>query len=306
MDGIIVLNKPAGWTSMDCCAVIRGVCRTKKVGHTGTLDPNATGVLPVCVGKATRLIEYMDFGPKKYRAGCRLGMVTDTQDIWGNVISEQERIPRFARNDIAGARNDIHFTRNDIEDALNTFIGEIQQVPPAYSAIKINGKKLYEYARAGKTVEVEPRTITIHGTELLEFDEEKGELLFDVTCSRGTYVRTICHDLGQKLGCGAVMSSLVRLSTCGYSLDQAVTIEELKENGPGQYLLPLETAVSEMPRIDLDPRQAWLFSNGVNAFFKKPEIADSSIYSVFHDERLVGTAKPDENGDFKPLKVFKE
>ena len=292
MDGIIVLNKPAGWTSMDCCAVIRKICNTKKVGHTGTLDPNATGVLPVCVGKATRLIEYMDFGPKKYRAGCRLGLVTDTQDIWGNEIRNAEEIPRFASKVIL--------------DALNSFIGEIQQIPPAYSAIKINGKKLYEYARAGKTVEAAPRSIMIHGIDLLEYDEEKGELLFDVTCSRGTYIRTICHDLGQRLGCGAAMSSLVRLSTCGYSLEEAVTIEELKENGPQQYILPLETAVSEMPRIDLTQWQAHLFSNGVNAFCKDPEIAGLSVYSVFYGDRLVGTAKPDENGDFKPLKVFKE
>lgn len=293
MDGIIVLNKPAGWTSMDCCAVIRGICRTKKVGHTGTLDPNATGVLPVCVGKATRLIEYMDFGPKKYRAGCRLGTVTDTQDIWGRETGEAVKPEQWP-------------SENEILDALKIFTGEISQIPPAYSAIKINGKKLYEYARAGKSVEIEPRKITVFDAELLDYDRENGELLFDVTCSRGTYIRTICHDLGKKLGCGAAMSSLVRLSTCGYSLEQSVTVEELKEKGPENFLLPIETAVSEMPRIDLNSKQAWLFSNGVNAFFRNPEIADHGVHAVFSGETLVGTAKPDENGDFKPLKVFKE
>lgn len=292
MDGIIVLNKPAGWTSMDCCAVIRGICKTKKVGHTGTLDPNATGVLPVCVGKATRLIEYMDFGPKTYRAGCKLGLVTDTQDIWGTPVEDVKEQGAWPSQD-------------QVRDVLASFCGDIQQIPPAYSAIKINGKKLYEYARAGKAVEVEARTITIHGTELLAYDREKGELSFDVTCSRGTYVRTICHDLGQKLGCGAAMSSLVRLSTCGYSLDQAVTIDELKEKGPESFLMPFESAVSEMPHIELNSKQAWLFSNGVHAFYRDPEIAHLGVYAVFSGQTLVGTAKPDENGDFRPLKVFK-
>lgn len=291
MDGIIVLNKPEGYTSMDCCAIIRGICKTKKVGHTGTLDPNATGVLPVCVGRATRLIEYMDFGPKTYRAGCQLGIVTDTQDIWGEKIE--------------GASAVKWPTESEIKEALGSFIGDIQQIPPAYSAIKVNGRKLYEYARAGKSVDVEPRTIRIHSIELLEYDEHNGRLFFDVTCSRGTYVRTICHDLGKKLGCGAAMSSLVRLSTCGYSLSQSVSLEQLKENGPEEYMLPLETAVSEMPRIDLNSKQAWLFSNGVAGFYSEPEIGDFSVHSVFSGEILVGTAKPDEKGDFKPLKVFK-
>ena len=215
-NGIIIIDKPAGWTSMDVCGKLRGILKTKKVGHAGTLDPMATGVLPVFVGSATRAVSYAEAGNKEYIAGLRLGLVTNTQDTSGDVL---EQHPAEG------------ITRGQLEAVLARFTGEIQQVPPMYSAIKIGGQKLYELARKGQEIERPARTVTIHGLELLEPEEPDGDWRLRVRCSKGTYVRTLCHDIGRALGCGGCMSSLRRTMAAGFTLAECLTIEEVQQQG---------------------------------------------------------------------------
>ena len=277
MNGILNLNKPAGYTSFDCVAVLRKLTGEKKIGHTGTLDPQATGVLPVCIGKATRLLEFMDSAPKTYVCGCTLGLETDTQDIWGSVL--YDRRPETAS-----------VTRENVEKALRSFEGEIEQKPPVFSAIKVNGKKLYEYAREGRDVEIPVRKVTIHSIRILDWNGPEEPFTFEVVCSRGTYVRSICHDLGQMLGCGACMSSLVRTQTCGYSIENAVSLDDLKQMTAEQIealLDPPETAVSHLPRLDLSDDQARLFCNG-NPVWSQDLTLTDEIQAVFFDKQLIG------------------
>ena len=280
MNGVLNLNKPAGYTSFDCVAILRRLTGERKIGHTGTLDPQATGVLPVCIGKATRLLEFMDSAPKTYVCGCTLGLETDTQDIWGSAISD--RRPETAS-----------LTRENVEKVLDTFRGEIDQKPPVFSAIKVRGKKLYEYAREGKDVEVPVRRVTIHGIRMLDWQGPQQPFTFEVVCSRGTYVRAICHDLGQTLGCGACMSSLVRTDTCGYSLEQALPLEDLRSMNAEQIealLDPPETAVSHLPRLELDEEQAKLFANG-NPIWSDGLTLSDEVQTVFHNNKLIGIVR---------------
>ena len=280
MNGVLNLNKPAGYTSFDCVAILRRLTGERKIVHTGTLDPQATGVLPVCIGKATRLLEFMDSAPKTYVCGCTLGLDTDTQDIWGSAISD--RRPETAS-----------LTRENVEKVLDTFRGEIDQKPPVFSAIKVKGKKLYEYAREGKDVEVPVRRVTIHGIRMLDWQGPQQPFTFEVVCSRGTYVRAICHDLGQALGCGACMSSLVRTDTCGYSLEQALPLEDLRSMNAEQIealLDPPETAVSHLPRLELDEEQAKLFANG-NPIWSDGLTLSDEVQAVFHNNKLIGIVR---------------
>ncbi len=280
MNGILNLSKPAGFTSFDCVAIVRRLTGEKKTGHTGTLDPQATGVLPICVGKATRLLEYMDSAPKTYVCGCTLGLETDTQDIWGGV-------KRDRRAEIGS------LTRENVEKVLDTFRGEIEQKPPVFSAIKVGGKKLYEYAREGREVEVPVRRVTVYSIRLLDWQGPLQPFTFEVVCSRGTYVRAICHDLGRKLDCGACMSSLVRTQTCGYSLEQAVSLEDLRNMTPEQIealLDPPESAVSHLPRLELGEEQAKLFVNG-NPAWSDDLTLSNEIQAVFHRDKLIGIVR---------------
>ncbi len=199
-DGIINVNKPAGWTSQDVCTKLRHVLHIKKIGHTGTLDPMATGVLPVCVGKATRIIEYYDRDPKSYHASMKLGIRTDTLDITGKIL------------ETSGCRE---VSEKAVREAFKAYKGNVRQIPPKYSALKINGKRAYDLAREGKDFEIKPREIIIYDNEVTRVDLERGEVEFDVTCSKGTYIRTICDDIGNDLGCGAVMTALTRTAS-GY------------------------------------------------------------------------------------------
>ena len=231
-NGILIIDKPAGWTSMDVCAKIRGILREKRVGHGGTLDPMATGVLPVFVGRATRAVEFAENGDKEYVAGLRLGLVTNTQDTTGEALEEREAL----------------VTGEQLEAALARFRGDILQIPPMYSAIKINGKKLYELARKGKEVERKPRPVTIRALELLNRPEAGGDFSLRVRCSKGTYVRTLCHDIGQALGCGACMSSLRRTVAAGYTLADAVTLEQVQERGEA-LLRPLDSLFARHPAL---------------------------------------------------------
>src|SRR5665647_564677 len=215
MNGIVNLLKPAGMTSHDCVYALRRISGERKIGHTGTLDPNACGVLPLCVGNATRLIEYMDKESKSYRCEMLLGLVTDTQDIWGKVTQDK-------RHQI------MNISMDAVNTALLNFKGVISQVPPNYSAIKINGKRLYKYAREGQEVKVSSRSVMIYRLELLNYDSISGRLIFDIECSKGTYVRTICHDLGEKLGIGGCMSFLLRTTASGFNILQTKTLQELE------------------------------------------------------------------------------
>ena len=239
-NGIIIMDKPAGWTSMDVCAKLRGILREKRVGHAGTLDPMATGVLPVFVGSATKAVSFAEDGQKEYIAGLRLGITTDTQDTSGTVLTTSP----------------VSAHRAAVEALLPQFMGEIQQIPPMYSAIKINGQKLYDLARKGKEVERKPRSITIYELELLEQTEE-GDYLLRCVCSKGTYIRTLCHDIGQALGCGAAMSSLRRTMAAGFSIDRAVTMDDVQEQGEA-LLLPLDAYFENYPayRIPSPKREA--------------------------------------------------
>ena len=248
-NGIIVIDKPQDWTSHDVVAKVRGILRERRVGHAGTLDPMATGVLPVFVGRATRAVEFAAESRKEYVAGLRLGVVTDTQDSTGTVL---DRRPAAAG-------------RADVEAALAGFRGEILQIPPMYSALKRDGKKLYELARQGKEVERAPRPITIYALELLEQTGE-GEYLLRVECSKGTYVRTLCHDLGAALGCGGCMCSLRRTRAAGFGLDRAVTLESLAAAaaaGQGEALLmPVDAYFERYPCLMVDAAAAKAVRNG--------------------------------------------
>lgn len=213
MDGIINVYKEAGFTSHDVVAKLRGILGQKKIGHTGTLDPMATGVLPVCCGKATKVCELLADRDKTYQAVCQLGIVTDTQDMTGTVLEENS------------ARN---ITEEEVKAAVSSFLGESMQIPPMYSALKVNGKKLYELAREGKTVEREARPITISKIDILRMNLEEQVFSLEVTCSKGTYIRTLCHDIGQKLGVGAALQNLVRTRVGNFMIGNALTMEEIE------------------------------------------------------------------------------
>ena len=232
-NGILIIDKPRDWTSMDVCAKLRGILREKRVGHGGTLDPMATGVLPVFVGQATRAVEFAENGRKEYVAGLRLGQVTNTQDVTGETL---ETHPVTAG-------------RRDVEQALARFLGDIQQIPPMYSAIKINGQKLYDLARKGQEVARKPRSITIYELELLEQVSET-DYTFRCVCSKGTYIRTLCHDIGHLLGCGGTLYSLRRTMAAGFTLEQAVTLEEVQEKGEA-LLLPADSLFAQHPALHL-------------------------------------------------------
>ena len=251
--GILIIDKPEGWTSMDVCAKLRGILREKRVGHAGTLDPMATGVLPVFVGRATRAVEYAAGGEKEYVAGLRLGLVTDTQDITGTVLETRPAA-------VSG---------RELEAVLSRFRGEIDQIPPMYSAVKISGKKLYELARKGKEVERPPRRVTIHALAV-EGQTGPADFTIRVRCSKGTYVRALCHDIGQALGCGGCMSSLRRTMAAGYTLDDAVTLERvLEEEEPAALLLPVDSCFRGLPALTLTAAQAKRVRNGTAFTFPR-------------------------------------
>ena len=245
-NGVLIIDKPQEWTSMDVCAKLRGVLREKRIGHGGTLDPMATGVLPVFVGRATRAVEFAVEGEKEYLAALKLGVITNTQDTTGEVVEERP----------------VAVDRAALEGVLDRFRGEIQQIPPMYSAIKVKGKKLYELARSGKEVERAPRAVTIHRLELLTqppegFPEEEHTWYLRVVCSKGTYVRTLCHDIGEALGCGGCMSALRRTRVGEYTLEGAVTLEEVQAAAdPAALLTPVDSCFAGRPMLLLKSAQA--------------------------------------------------
>lgn len=236
--GIVIIDKPSGWTSMDVCAKIRGILKEKRVGHGGTLDPMATGVLPVFVGQATRAVEFAENGEKEYIAGLRLGLVTNTQDTSGETLETHP----------------VTVDRAALEAVLPRFTGPIAQIPPMYSAIKINGQKLYELARKGTEIQRSARNITIFELELLE-QTDGGDWTLRVRCSKGTYVRTLCHDIGQVLGCGGCMSSLRRTMAAGFTLAESHTLEEVQQRGES-LLAPADSLFRQYPAHRLTTEKA--------------------------------------------------
>ena len=284
-NGIIIIDKPADWTSMDVCAKLRGILKTKKVGHAGTLDPMATGVLPVFVGQATRGVSFAESGEKEYVAKLRLGLVTDTQDTSGRTLAERP----------------VTVTTDDIAAVLPRFTGAIQQIPPMYSAIKINGQKLYDLARQGREVERKPRPVTIHRLELLEQLSDT-DFTLRVRCSKGTYVRTLCHDIGQALGCGGCMASLRRTMAAGYTLDESHTLEQVQAQGEA-LLRPVDTLFRQHPAYHIThPRVEQLCRNG-NAFTVKTPL-DGGIYRVYGTEGDFLCLSRLENGQMTSIKNF--
>lgn len=279
MNGILCVNKPQGWTSFDVVAKTRRLLGVKKIGHAGTLDPMATGVLPLFVGKATRAISLLPDHNKSYRAAFLLGQKTDTLDRTGTVLE----------------RTESHLTAENIDYALAAFRGEIEQIPPMYSAMKQNGKRLYELAREGKKVERKPRRVHISRLRLLSFDERTQSGRLEVDCSAGTYIRSLCDDLGVALGVGAVLTDLERVFACGFSLSDCVGIEELERQcGEGTLKMkPIEDAFLSFPRVQLSERQQKLFCNGValNLQMLPPVVGRSAVYGSC----FLGIARP-ENG----------
>lgn len=245
MDGIVIVDKPQGWTSQDVTARLRRVFGTRRIGHGGTLDPMATGVLPVFVGRATRAVEFFEHAEKTYETVLRLGITTDTEDMTGTVLTEEN----------------VSFTEEQLQETLAAFRGEILQVPPMYSALKVNGQKLCDLARKGKTVERQPRPITIHELTLVERGENT--LRLRVRCSKGTYIRTLCQDIGEALGCGGCMEALRRVRAGEYGIEDAVPLEQLLESEtPERYLRSLDTMFAHCPAVTLTANQEKRCRNG--------------------------------------------
>ena len=265
-DGILIVDKPTGWTSMDVCAKIRGILREKRVGHAGTLDPMATGVLPVFVGRATKAVSFAESGEKEYLAALRLGLVTDTQDITGEVLETHD----------ASA-----VTEAEVRAVLPRFTGEISQIPPMFSAIKINGQKLYDLARQGKEVERKARAVTIFALEVVEQVSETDYIL-RIRCSKGTYVRTLCHDIGQALGCGGCMFSLRRTMAAGFTLDESVTLEQMQEGGEA-LLRPTDSLFRDRPDYRLKTEKQEERCRNGNPFFIQENLPEGE-YRIYGRE----------------------
>ena len=265
-DGILIINKPADWTSMDVCAKLRGIYHEKRIGHAGTLDPMATGVLPVFIGRATRAVQFAESGDKEYIAVLRPGIVTDTQDTSGTVLEQHP----------------VQFSKQELEAILPRFTGEILQVPPMYSAIKVQGKKLYQLARKGREIERPARPITIHALELLDGPAENGDYRLRIRCSKGTYVRTLCHDIGQALGCGAAMADLQRTMACGYTLGESVTLAALQQSSdPAAFLRKVDSLFADHPAYTVDAEVEAKVRNGAAAAI--PNLA-SGTYRVYSQD----------------------
>lgn len=283
--GFLNVLKPPGMSSHDIVGFVRHTLGIKKVGHAGTLDPGAAGVLPVAVGRATRLIEYLEHAEKSYRAELVLGIATDSGDTSGTVLEKLE------------ASSFSMPSREAVEEALSKFRGDITQVPPAHSAIKIGGRRAYELVREGKTVEIPERHVTIHVLDLIGYDAGTHRLLLDVTCSRGTYIRTLCIDLGRALGLPAVMTFLVRTRVGDFTLADAMTLEELSAAGEKALLAP-ETMLSGLPRYDLPAGREHAFCNGLSTHdfhLAKAEAAckDGTIVRVYGMDTFLGIGRID-------------
>lgn len=266
MDGVLIINKPKGYTSHDVVNVLRKELNTKKIGHTGTLDPNATGVLPILVGQATKISKYLIEHDKTYIAELKLGERSLSGDLEGEII-ERKAIPEL--------------TKKQIETTLNSFLGKQEQIPPIYSSIKINGKKAYEYARKGEKIEIPARDIEIMDISLIKF---KGDIItFEVKCSKGTYIRVLCEDIAKKLGTVGLMSNLTRTEVDNFSIENAYTLEDIKTKKDILFI-SIEEVFKTNPSINLDDRKKELFLNGVKLTFNEPE----NVYRIYNNDIFIG------------------
>ena len=285
MNGIVIIDKPQGWTSQDVTARLRRVFNTRRIGHGGTLDPMATGVLPVFVGRATRGVEFFEHAEKAYETVLRLGMTTDTEDVTGRVLTEAE----------------VRVTEAQVQAVLEQFRGEILQIPPMYSALKVGGQKLCDLARKGKEVERRPRPITIH--ELTLLGQGENTLHLRVHCSKGTYIRTLCKDIGRTLGCGGCMQALRRVSAGEYTIEEAVPLQELLETeAPERYLRNVDTMFRNYPAVTLTANQEKRCRNG-NAFTLNTAGGTYRAYSQSGEFLMLAKV---EDGTMKTVKSFFE
>lgn len=284
MDGLLCIDKPEGLTSFSCCGALRRWLSTKKVGHAGTLDPNATGVLPIMVGRGTKAISLLPCHDKAYTATMRFGLQSDTLDIWGDVAETGGEIPDLEA----------------VKAVLPRFRGEIMQVPPMVSALKKDGVRLYDLARQGIEVEREARPITVYRLDLVDYDPTKGELTLDCHCSSGTYIRTICDDIGKALGCSGVMTSLRRTMAAGYTIDQCLTFEEAEqlaaEGKLEERLLPVESAFMVYPQVTVTAAQATRFQNGGSLALERLKTPVTGRVRVKDpDGRFLGLGSPKDD-----------
>ncbi len=285
-NGILIVDKPAGWTSQDVAAKLRGVFHEKRVGHGGTLDPMATGVLPIFIGRATRAVPFFEHADKVYEAGLRLGLVTDTQDVTGRTLEERA----------------FDVTQAQLEAALDSFRGEIAQIPPMYSAIKVNGQKLYALARQGKAVERAPRPVTIFALDLL--GGAGADWRLRVHCSKGTYVRTLCHDIGAALGCGGCLSALRRTRAGAYDVTRSHTMAEiLAADDPEALLLPTDSLFSDRPALKVAENAERKLRNGAPLHTPKLKDGEYRVYNQAGDFLLLAQVA---NGELKTVKSFFE
>lgn len=293
MNGVINIYKNTGMTSFDVVAMVRRVAKMKKVGHTGTLDPAASGVLPVCLGKATKIIDYIMENKKVYRVNLKLGMVTDTYDLEGEVLREEDAS---------------HITKDEILNCINTFLGTIDQVPPMYSALKQNGVRLYELARQGIEVHREARKITIYSIENIKI-ESNDNIQMDVCCSKGTYIRSLCYDIGEKLNVGATMTALERIQNGPFIKEEAINIEDLTEELLEKHIISIEKALDSFEKITVNEKFCKLLRNGVKVFDNRmysEEVEFNKLYRVYEDNGVfLGLGKRDEKG-FKLEKLLIE
>ncbi|MBR2284761.1 MAG: tRNA pseudouridine(55) synthase TruB [Ruminococcus sp.] len=282
--GVLCVNKPEGFTSFDVIAKLRGILHIRRLGHGGTLDPMATGVLPVFVGNATKACDIMPDNTKSYRAGFLLGQTTDTQDVTGELRDS----------------SDMPVSREDIESVLPQFTGNIMQLPPMYSAVQVGGQRLYDLARKGIEVERTPRSVEVMSIALTDYDSNTRRGTLEIACGKGTYIRTIINDIGEKLGCGGIMTSLVRTSSGGFTLDDCHTLDEIQsaaDSGKaGELILPAERIFSKLARLRLGEAQARMYRNGVKLSLErlydiKPGVTEYAVFAP--DGAFIGTAYAD-------------
>ena len=277
MNGIIIVNKSKGYTSHDIVAKVKKITG-EKVGHTGTLDPLATGVLPLLIGKGTLCSKYLMDHDKTYKVILKLGIKKNTGDGEGEILQEENV-------------NENLLEEQKVKNVLNNFLGEQEQIPPIYSAIKVNGKKLYEYARKGQEVEIKPRKITIYYIQLLKIDKENKEIEFEVSCSKGTYIRSLCEDIAKKLGTVGYMKELQRTRVGIFKIDQAISVEELDENTIQENIITIEELFKDLENIELNERKLQMFLNGVKLSFK---IKDG-IYKIYNNQKFIGIGVVKDN-----------
>ena len=291
-EGIILIDKPEDYTSFDVIARLRGMAKTKKVGHSGTLDPMATGVLPAFFGRAVKAVDMLPVQDKKYRATAKLGITTDTQDMMGKILTENNNLP----------------SKDEIIKVINSFVGKQNQLPPMYSAVQVDGRRLYDLARQGIEVKREAREIIIHSIDILSVEDD--EFTIDVCCSKGSFIRTLCHDIGEKLGCGAALSKLRRTMAAGFDICDCITLEEAQklteEEKLHEKLIPVDRVFGHLPKLTMTEKDSRHYLNGVKMTAKRFGVNSSTgDIAVYNDKNeFMGISYVNERGFLVSRKQF--